>query len=277
MKYMERIIFGGIAVLGLGSVSAAFACSPDGWTSQGDHVVAPSLVGTPVDGVARYSEFCAFSVDGDSSYVQSNHTGDTDTRYIGRFYVYPHPGASGTVDIFIAYSDEGATAQLFKATLDGTDLTFTFPGDTATASVVSGNWNLIEFDYNSTADADTFSYWVNEPWDSDALVYEDGDGDSGTVAMTAGDIAVRAVQLGAPNGGLTGKLNFDAFEAHRTQNVGALLRGDANADESVNIIDYSAVQAEILGTLQAGQPDCNEDGQINILDYGCIQTVILGG
>lgn len=266
MKYMERIIFGGIAVLGLGSSSAALACSPDGWTSN--NIDTPSLVGSPGDGVSRYSEFCAFSVDGSvvggATYVQSNHS--DDTRYIGRFYVYPHAGASGDVDIFVAYSDEIADTELFKVTMNGADFTFTFPGDTATAAVLSG-WNLVEFDYD--ADSDTFSYWVNEPWDFDGLAYVDGAGDSGSVAMTAGDIAVKAVQLGAPNGGLTGRVNFDAFEAHRTQNVGALLRGDANGNGSISVADVVSIINELGDTLQIGQPDCNENGSVTVADAVC--------
>jgi hypothetical protein len=56
-----------------------------------------------------------------------------------------------------------------------------------------------------------------------------------------------------------------------------MLIGDANADGSVNVRDYSGVQLDILGTLQSGQPDCNLDGSVNVRDYGCVQSVILGG
>ncbi len=90
------------------------------------------------------------------------------------------------------------------------------------------------------------------------------------------------MQLGAPNGmgGLTGEITFDAFEAHRTTNVGALVVGDANGNLSVNIFDMIGIQNEILDPvtkLAAGQPDCNENGSVNIFDMICVQNIILAG
>ena len=90
---------------------------------------------------------------------------------------------------------------------------------------------------------------------------------------------VEAVQLGAPNGmgGLTGEITFDAYEAHRTTNVGALLAGDANDDGNVNSGDTVGIINENLGDILAqGQPDCNGDGNVNSGDTVCIINKWLG-
>jgi hypothetical protein len=81
-------------------------------------------------------------------------------------------------------------------------------------------------------------------------------------------------------GGFTGEITFDAYEAHRTTNVGALLAGDANSDDSINILDLGNVRIELLNpgdvnSLAIGQPDCNIDGNVNILDVGCVRLVLL--
>ena len=90
---------------------------------------------------------------------------------------------------------------------------------------------------------------------------------------------VEAVQLGAPNGmgGFTGEITFDAYEAYRTTNVGALLAGDANDDGNVNSWDTAGIINENLGVILAqGQPDCNGDGNVNSGDTVCIIIKWLG-
>ena len=89
---------------------------------------------------------------------------------------------------------------------------------------------------------------------------------------------VEAVQLGAPNGmgGLTGEITFDAYEAHRTTNIGALTAADANDSGTVTSGDATRILNEVSlgGTLSAGQPDCNENGSITSGDATCVLNII---
>jgi hypothetical protein len=73
-------------------------------------------------------------------------------------------------------------------------------------------------------------------------------------------------------GGFTGEITFDAYEAHRSTSVGALLVGDANGNGAVNSTDVSAllIETELGGTLAPGQPDCNMNGIVNSTDASCI-------
>ena len=271
MRIKDGVILGSLLIIGLSLGFNAMACTPDGW-SVTLNIPSNGETGSPLP-ISRYSRFCAYAVT-DTSWVQSNAA--SDTRYFGRFYVFPDVSGSGTVDLLVAYSDEGATGgdTLFKISYDGTDFIFDASGASGgsdSTPAVSG-WNLVEFEYDS--DSSTFNYWVNETWDFNSLSYT-----APTGSFTSGSGTVEAVQLGVPNGldGDTGTITFDEFESHRTTNVGALRRGDADGSDAVNVLDYGAIQIEILGTLQIGQPDCNEDGSINVLDYSCIQSVILNG
>lgn len=280
MKYMDRVIFGSLLMVGLGfSTAATAACSASEWFGTDTNLSGDSKVGGPDDvamPTSRYSEFCSLAIT-ESSFVQSNKA--NDGHFFGRFYVFPKDiGGTGTADLFVAYTAEAAEVgdTLFKVSFDGADAIFTFIDETPVNVTLDTGWNLIEFEYDDVGNV--FNYWVNGAWDNVGLNYPGGV--TGSIALPDVESGVvDAVKLGAPNGldSLTGTFYFDAYEAHRTTNVGALLRGDANGDQSVNVLDYSAIQTEILGTLQSGQPDCNEDGRINVLDYGCIQTVILGG
>ena len=248
----------------VGFVSApvsALACSTDAWLG--------GAVGGTADSppaVARYSQFCAYALT-ELGYVQSNFA--SDARYRGRFYVLDGLTGEDAIDIFEAYAADGATSPLFRITFDGSEFTFdaTDAGGTSAPVPASSGWNLVEFDWDSGTN--TFSYWVNA----------DATADPASGSVEAGTGTVEAIRLGAPNGFLpqTGKLTFDGFESHRTTAIGPLKRGDANGDGAVNILDYVAIQQDILGVLQLGQPDCNHDGNINILDYPCVQSVILGG
>jgi hypothetical protein len=267
MKNMDRVILGFVLLIGLGFGLNAQACTTDGW--QGGFVDGGgnAVTGSPPS-ISRLSEFCALKVTG-QSHVQSNFA--SDERYIGRFYVFDGLGGTGNVDIFAAFGAEDGTGELFKISFDGSQFTFDASaanGASDVAAAVSGKWNLVEFDWDTVAG--TLKYWVN----ADAAV----DPETGFVGAGDGG-AVEAVRMGAPNGmgNQTGMMIFDTFESHRTTPVGPMLIGDANADGSVNVRDYSGVQLDILGTLQSGQPDCNLDCSVNVRDYGCVQSVILGG
>ena len=164
-----------------------------------------------------------------------------------------------------------ATTDLFTISYDGTDFIFdaTEAGGGSASTLASSGWNLVEFEYNS--DSSTFNYWVNEAWDFDALPPSYA-APTGTFASGAG--TVEAVQLGAPNGmgDFTGEIIFDAYEAHRTTNVGALLVGDANGSGTVTSGDATRIlnEGSLGGTLSIGQPDCNENGSITSGDATCV-------
>jgi hypothetical protein len=265
MNNMDRVIIGSVLLIGLGLGLNAQACTTNGWASD-SNVPANAVPGSPTD-VSRYSEFCALEVS-DTSYVQSNAA--SDTRYIGRFYVLPKTGGAGEVDILIAYSDEAATSELFTISYDGTDFIFDATGGAGggtDSTAASSGWNLVEFEYDS--DSGDFNYWVNAAWDFDSLSYA-----APTGTFTSGTGTVEAVQLGAPNGmgGLTGDITFDAYEAHRTTNVGALIVADANGSGAVTSGDATRILNEVSlgGTLSSGQPDCNENGSITSGDATCV-------
>jgi hypothetical protein len=270
MRNMDRALLSGLMIVGLGWGIDAEACSTDGWLGGIGNIPANAEAASPPS-VARYSEFCALSVDGEA-FVQSDFA--NDTRYRARFYVFDGLSGSGAIDIFEAYGDENdeANSALFKIAFDGTQFTFDATdatGTSTTAASVNG-WNLVEFDWNS--DAGTFDFWVN----ADATT------DAATGSVDAGTGTVDAVRLGAPNGFGTqaGNVNFDAFESHRTTPVGPLLAGDSNGNESVNIFDMIGIQNEILdpvNSLAAGQPDCNGNGSVNVFDMICVQNIILSG
>lgn len=277
MKYMDRVIFGGLLVVGLGFSSAATAaCSADEWFGSDSNLSGDSKVGGPDDvamPTSRYSEACSLAIT-ESSYVQSNKAGDS--HFFGRFYVLADTGGTGVADIFVAYTDETPDVPtvggdtLFKVSFNGTDAIFTFTGKTPVNVTLPSGWNLIEFEYDDVGNV--FNYWVNSGWDYVALNYPDGV--TGSIALDDVESGiVDAVRLGAPNGlgTLTGTIYFDAYEAHRTTNVGALIDCDADGsgDPDININDILAVINERFGSpqvLAAGQPDCTMDGQVNLND-----------
>lgn len=254
MRNMDCALFGSVILVGLGLGFNAEACSTDGWTGGTANIPANATADSPPN-VRRYSELCALGVTG-QAHVQSNHA--SDTRYRARFYVMDGLTGAGSVDVFEAYSDEGATTALFKVSFDGSQFTFdaTDAGGTSGAAGSKNGWNLVEFDWNS--DSGDFDYWVN----ADASV----DAPTGTLNSGAG--TVEAVRVGAPNGFApqTGSISVDAFESHRTTPVGPLLACDANGSGAVSIADVVAILNELAGTLQVGQPDCNEVGGVTIAD-----------
>ncbi len=273
MKNKDRVILGALLLIGLGFSSAATAaCSTSAWLGGVD-LTADSKVGSPDDvalPTSRYSEFCSLAIT-NASYVQSNYA--SDNHFFGRVYVFPKEASgTGTVDLLVAYTDEAADPgdTLFKTSYDGSDVVFSVDGSTASVTLASG-WNLIEFEYDD--ENDIFNYWVNEPWTGDAVLAYEG-GVTGSIALTADATtgSVEAIQLGAPNGftgTLAATLYFDAYEAHRTTNVGALMNCDAEGDMDIDINDILAVVDEVFAApsiLAMGQPDCDSSGQVNIND-----------
>jgi len=56
------------------------------------------------------------------------------------------------------------------------------------------------------------------------------------------------------------------------------IKGDANGDGHINILDVTVILNEILEISSApGNGDCNKDGNVNILDVTCVLNIILQG
>lgn len=258
MSNMDRVIFGCLMLCGI--VPGTFACTTDGWNGGASGATNPASPPT----VSRVSEFCGLKLT-NTGHVQDNSP--AHTAMIARFYVLPQLTGSGDADLFIAYSSETPSGVLFDVAYDGSNLDFSATGGGSASVAAAAGWNLIEISYTSGGN---IQYWVN----ADATV------DPATGSFAAGSGTVQAVRLGLPNGlgGFSGgSVSYDAYESHASTPVGGLLIGDSNADATVNVLDYSSVQQDILGNLQPGQPDCNLDGLVNIFDYSCVQNVILGG
>ena len=280
MRNMGSVIMGGILAFGLGlslSIQAGppdpeLECSMSKWNGAAPTVPADA-VGSPktTPAVARFSEYCGLAVSA-TGFVQTPAT--SDGHYFGRFYVLPKLSGSGTIDLLVAHSTTSGNPELFKVSFDSATSSFIFDADNPeaggssdSAPAVNGEWNLIEFEFNSGGD---FNVWVNEDWDFGTSMY------SGTTipAFSSGTGSVAFIQLGAPNGmgGFSGGTVFyDAYEAHRTTNVGALIDCDADGsgDPDININDILAVINERFGappTLATGQPDCDRDGEVNLND-----------
>ena len=246
--------------------SGAFACTTDGWLAG---AVGAVNADDPNNGVPRVKGVCGLEVTGEGHVMDGSPSQEPD--FIGHFYFYPQfTDGSGTPELFVAYSDEGGTTELFSVKYDGANIIFdataapggtsvSFPADTT-------HWNLVEFGWHSGAPG---SLWVN----SDATI------DPPDATFTSGTGLVESVKLGAPNGfdGLVGKANFDEYVSRRENHVGQLLAGDANLDSLINSADIDLVVTEFLtSTLAEGVNDCHVDGLVNSGDIDCIVAIFLG-
>ena len=157
MKYMERVMFGGLVLLVL--PVSGFACSMDAWDTPVG--VGSIIVGSPQTNpaVPRFSELCGMQVTApNAGYVQDNSP-DGHTLFIARFYVRPNLSGSGNADLFVAYSAENGTGPLVKVSYDGTNLDFhAAAGPVAGFAAAPNLWHLVEIEYNSAGQT---RYWVN--------------------------------------------------------------------------------------------------------------------
>jgi hypothetical protein len=273
-KYMDRVLLGSLILL---LPVSGFACSTAEWDSTSGlgttiFVAGPTTPFAPPQTapLTRVSEFCAMRAT-DTGHVQDNSP-SAHTKFIARFYVRPQLSGSGQVDLFLAYDNDTPGAHLFKVSYDGANLDFHAAGTTVvgTAPAAVNAWHLVEIEYNADG---TSKFWVN----ANAAATPTPAAPTGTFSTVASS-GVQSVRLGLPNGraGYTGSASFDGYESHSTTAVGSLLIGDANGIGGITTGDYAAVQRDILGTLQAGQPDCNLSGEVTTGDYRCIQQKILG-
>jgi hypothetical protein len=247
------------------STSSAFACTTDAWLGGAVGAITPD---DPLNGVARVKGTCGLEVTGPGHVMDGSPF--EDANFIGHFYFFPQFTGSGTTDLFVAYSNEAGTTELFSVRYDGTNVIFDATGGAGGTSVSfpadPTHWNLVEFTWSS---GNSGSLWVNS----------DATSDPADQTFTSGTGMVESVKLGAPNGfgGFGGKVSFDEYEAHRVQQVGMLLAGDADLDDLINSSDINAIVDEFLfDVLAEGVIDCNLDGLVDSGDINCVVDIFLG-
>ena len=236
----------------------AFACSTAAWFDA----VGAYSANNPANGVSKVSGSCGFKVTG-LGYVQDNSP-DSEAQFIGRFYFFPQFSGAGSADIFVAYSNNEASTELFSVTYDAGNVTIDSTaagGGSASVPINGAGWHLIEFAWIS---GESGSLWV----DADA---EKGDPADATFASGSG--MVESVRLGAPNGfvDLSGEAFFDDYVSQRVSPIGGILAGDGNLDGVIDSSDIDAIKSEFLfGDYPQGSTDCNFDGETNSGDVNCV-------
>jgi len=247
----------------VGAVATTQACSLGAWDGNG----TTSLAGGPGDAndFARYQGLCAMQTAGATPTVLNNGIGGAtsgpsgEATMVARFYFLPG-AASG--DIFTTYEEDSPSTAVYTVSYSSPNVTVTPNGGGAPVVVAVGgtNWHSVEISWVNNGGA--INVWV----DSDATIDA---ADASTTSEASADVINSAVL-----GGSAGMI-FDAYESRRTTAVGRLLRGDANADGTVNIGDAVGVVAELNNVVTAsGQPDCTEDGVINIGDAVCVVAIL---
>jgi hypothetical protein len=287
------------AVAGLSMAPAAFSqtCATSAWGQGGNPTVA-ATVGAPVAGgpraatpVARYAGRCGLRAPtGAGNYVQDSSPAAEPT-FRARFYAFLP--ATGTSTIFRAGN---ATADSVLTTFtDGrirvewngsNSIVARGPGGTPTltcAGLTAGRWYSIELAYNSTGSAlgtgaDTLaanSLRLNVQNETATPAINCTQTNTGIATLANNTIDY--VQLGNLTGGTSGAITVDSYESRRTTRIGRLCRGDANNDNTRNILDIVTIANEnnsnTATSLASGQPDANEDGTVNILDVVAVAAI----
>lgn len=266
----------GAAIIGAMAFTGANACSISAWSATDSVGVVAADAGSPTAGFKRYSALCGLRVVGAATakYVQDN-TPTNATSYKSRFYFYSgstliDTGAGG----FFFLARDGAGANLIRLALTGGNIQTTVTGSAASIPaipVVAGKYYSVELEWAQGAAA-PFSIKVQGGAAAAATTR------TSTTNNAAG--VLKDVRLGL-SAASTGTAFFDEYDSRRTTAPGRLCRGDANADNVINIFDRGALnqdinaQSAIVGAnLAVGQPDCNEDGDVNVFDRGCVNAQV---
>jgi hypothetical protein len=291
------------AVAGLSMAPAAFSqtCSTAAW-GQGGNPIVSAVFGSPVAGgprttptpVSRYQGRCGLRAPtGGSHYVQDSSPAAEPT-FRARFYAFlPNTGSTSTIfragnaaDALTDYN----TGRIRVEWNGSNSIIARGPGPGGTPSLTCsgltpGRWYSIELAYNSTAsplgsgsdELAANSMRVNVR--NESLTPPINCTQTGGGISTAANNTIDYVQLGNLTGGPAGNaITVDSYESRRTTRIGRLCRGDANNDNTRNILDSVAIANEYNGnsvtSLAAGQPDANEDGTINILDVVAVAAIV---
>jgi len=252
---------------------SAQACSLAAWDNP---ATGAPVAGGSAQGIARYSGLCGMrAVNPGPSFVsesaQHNAEGGA-TPFRARFFVFT--GISGASPVIFRALPTGGGGSVIDVTYNSGDgnFGFTVGGNTQTTaagSAPTGGWVQVELTYqaNQAFTASTRRLGVQT-----AL----------PAGLTAGAATIDAVQLGIiANGGGTGTLTFDEYEASRAAGGGAPFqarpRGDANGDGVVSGPDIIQTLQAAAGVLTpVGQPDCNMDGVVSGPDIVCVVRVAAG-
>lgn len=253
MKNVKRLFTLAVLVSGTLFVSTTMACSLTAW----DGVDGDATVGEPSGTNARVSGKCGLKVSS-SGYVTDNSP-TAETTFLARFYFYPKKTEGGPVyQIFRAYSDESGT-EAFRIEFNGTDIILDAAaagGDSASAALIPGKWNQVEFAWTSGGQG---LLWINR----DAASASEND------TFNSGTGSIDQIRLGAVGGIGGDELYFDDYESHRSLPIGTLIHGDANGDGVIKLADAIGVlkEARAFGSeIQPGIPDCNLDGKVSLAD-----------
>jgi hypothetical protein len=290
------------AVAGLSMAPAAFSqtCSTAAWGQGGNPNVNP-VVGSPLAGgprttptsVSRYQGRCGLRAPtGAGNYVQDSSPAAEPT-FRARFYAFlPNTGSTSTifragnasVDSTLTNFNDGR----IRVEWNGSNgIIARGPGGTPVltcSGLTPGRWYSIELAYNSTGSAlgtggDALAAnSMRMIVQNEALSPAVNCSQTGSGVATSANNTIDYVQLGNLTGGSSGAITVDSYESRRTTRIGRLCRGDANNDNTRNILDSVAIANEYNGnsvtSLAAGQPDANEDGTINILDVVAVAAIV---
>lgn len=279
MRNTRFYLHAGIVLMLATGAQTATACSLDGWSRV---VGAQNLsTGSPADGHRRYQGECGMrvSLDGTASGFVEDGSPDGETAYMARFYLFTgdaelRPG--DWVDVFTAFRGTSSPAPEVSVRLSGGA-----NGPTLTVRAADGTG------IKSSAPVTVRPGWhgVVLSWQQASGVSNgllkwsvDGAGQQGLAGLDNRSHAIESARLGVVSRrGGSGRLDFDAFESHRSSPAEMLLAGDANDDQRVDAADLVSVIREYNGgALAPGQPDCDGDGAVDRADMNCIAHAIIG-
>ncbi len=252
--------------------ATAFACSTDGWDAESGMVAVGQPSGaTPPDinGVPRFEEFCALAAS-DTGHVQTN--APSHSRVRSRMYVYPDlTGTTNPSNALVAYSSENGSGVLFTLAWDNSNwvVDASANGGTSGSAGATGNWDLIEFDWNPGSS--TIDVYVN----ADATT------DSPTFSVASGGAAtMESIRIGLPDGhgsGNSGNFYFDSVEMRNETAIGPLLNCDADTNALIELEDAVEVIDEFFSVgLAPGTPDCDTNGVVELEDAVAIIDIFFG-
>lgn len=239
-------------------------CTVAPWSSSVG--LTDSDVGTPNEGIPRFSGFCGLSVpiDGTARYL-TDDSPVMEPSYDARFYARVS-GTNNPIMIFAAYVGSDPIISVWANQPDAGKLqlrmTDTGGGvETTWISVSEGVWHEIGISWESDISAE-----VEFSVDSLFTFIENVD--------TSG-LSVSSIRLGnisAATGG--GAIEFDEFASRRLSYPvsDSLLPGDSDGDGIYTGADQIALHRERLDNqLANGQPDCNRDGYVDQHDADCLR------
>jgi len=265
MKALTKSLLAG-AVLAALPMASALACTTTAWNGG----TTAAAAGDPTTGVARYSGACGLEPTAAVGHVTDNSpNGEADYR--ARFYVYTGTASGNPVIFEATATDGGAGAKLVQVTYDTANNQFDFSANGATGSasgIADNKWYSVEFYYDESA---AFTATVQGAGAAAPIAV--------AIAGAPGAGTIQSARLGTITAATAAEtMKFDEFESTRstTTAIGRLCRGDATADNSINVFDTVAITRErVNGILATGQPDCNEDGNVNVFDTACAVSLRL--